>query len=79
MFDKSKTNKICVFDRKWVSFLISVVLAPIVVVGMILRTGLNNILMVLGLIVAGLWYIASLITAMLRRLLLGAVILRSKR
>jgi uncharacterized membrane protein YgaE (UPF0421/DUF939 family) len=79
MIVQRKTNKIDVFDRKWISFLISVAIAPIVVVRMILKTGLNNVLMVLGLIVAGLWYITSLIAALLRRVLLGVMMLRRKR
>ena len=65
--------------KGWISFLISVAIAPIVVISMALRTGLHNVLMVLGLIVAGLMYIVSLITSLLRRMLLGVVMLRRKR
>ncbi len=57
-----------IFDRKWGSFLTSVVIAPIVMVGIVLRTGLNNVLMVLGLVVAGLMYIVSLIKSLSRRI-----------
>jgi hypothetical protein len=51
-----------------ISFLISVAIAPIVVISMGVRTGLHNVLMVLGLIVAGLMYIVSLITSLSRRI-----------
>jgi hypothetical protein len=48
-------------EKRWISFLIYVALTPIVLLQMVLRTVLYNILMVLGLIVAGLGYIPSLI------------------
>lgn len=54
--------------KGWISFLISVAIAPIVVILMVLRTGLHNVLMVLGLIAAGLMYIVSIITLLSRRI-----------
>jgi len=54
--------------KGWISFLIYIALTPIVLLKIVIRTILHNVLMVLGLIVAGLMYIVSLITSLSRRI-----------
>jgi uncharacterized membrane protein YcaP (DUF421 family) len=56
------------FQNRWISFIVYIAIAPIVILRMALRTGLHNVLIVLGLIVAGLVYIVSLVQSLSRRI-----------